>query len=285
MLQLKECSFQKGVRAFRAVQRMTFYLRMGYKIFDTIYNNLNLNKYLTIYSYMIAETVQSVLSDYQIIQQLLEDEYLKIELLLKLVNVVLIIVQLIAQIKPEDIQKNNEGNVKNKLIDSNWRDFPEHPKIILNQLFLLLVECMLSFSQSLELFYQSITNQQNIGKRVDPSKLDASQHKNLSDLAQIIQITQKSNLKINKCLLQLNIDESSNQSILNALQRWVMLSGSLSLNKIMDSYLKVLAKNCIDESDNIKDLSKKNHQSITIYFNIPNCLRDILDASSWHIIF
>lgn len=90
-------------------------------------------------------------------------------------------------------------------------------------------------------------------------------------------------LKIIKKLLRDEGDERQVQNILNVLQTYVNLSGSVGQVRARDHFLKFLTSQCVSESAS-EQLTEKHLQASKKLFNIAHCLGAIMDVNSWFIV-
>jgi hypothetical protein len=103
-------------------------------------------------------------------------------------------------------------------------------------------------------------------KTMDPH--DENQH---NIYVQHLEITWKPLLKAIKIVINRNVDETYTQQILNIIQNWINLTGTLQLLKARDSYLRLLC-NSSTPKENENELSAKHIQISKALFNIAHCL-------------
>ena len=78
-------------------------------------------------------------------------------------------------------------------------------------------------------------------------------------------------LKAIKLVISKDVDEIYTQQILNCIQSWINLTGTLQLVKARDSFLRIVCNaSCPKENQN--ELSTKHIQISKALFNIAHCL-------------
>lgn len=88
---------------------------------------------------------------------------------------------------------------------------------------------------------------------------------------QHIEITWKPLLKAIKILINRDVDEIFTQQLLNIIQNWINLAGTLQITKARDSYLRLLC-NSSTPKDHENELSTKHIQISKALFNVAHCL-------------
>ena len=88
---------------------------------------------------------------------------------------------------------------------------------------------------------------------------------------QHLEITWKPLLKAIKIIIYRDVDETHTQQILNIIQSWINLTGTLQIIKARDSYLRLLCNAC-SPKENENELSAKHIQISKALFNIAHCL-------------
>lgn len=93
---------------------------------------------------------------------------------------------------------------------------------------------------------------------------------------QHLEVTWKPLLKAIKSIINRDVDEIYTQQILNIIQNWINLTGTLQLMKARDSYLRLLC-NSSTPKEHQNELSAKHIQISKALFNIAHCLGSILN--------
>ena len=88
---------------------------------------------------------------------------------------------------------------------------------------------------------------------------------------QHLEVTWKPLLKAIKIVINRDIDETHTQQILNIMQSWINLTGTLQITKARDSYLRLLCNSCSPKENEV-ELSAKHIQISKALFNIAHCL-------------
>lgn len=114
-----------------------------------------------------------------------------------------------------------------------------------------------------------ICDKLNIKKSAKFKPLDL--HDENQSYIQHLEITWKPLLKAIKIMINRNIDETHTQQILNIVQSWINLTGTLQIMKARDSYLRLLCNSSLPK-ENENELSAKNIQISKALFNIAHCL-------------
>ncbi|CAD8061414.1 unnamed protein product [Paramecium sonneborni] len=142
------------------------------------------------------------------------------------------------------------------------------------------IECISHYTDSLlQIAYEKQIILFNLNYKLSQSKILIED--NCKEVNQIIETTQQLTLKtIQNLMINLN-DEIQYQSILNSIQTWINLSGSLGQNKTRDVYIKFLSSLCVAKQN--ASLTKNQLQSAKTLFNIAQ-LGNLLDIKSWYII-
>ncbi len=86
-----------------------------------------------------------------------------------------------------------------------------------------------------------------------------------------LEVTWKPLLKAIKIVINRDIDETHTQQILNIMQSWINLTGTLQITKARDSYLRLLCNSCSPKEKEV-ELSAKHIQISKALFNIAHCL-------------
>lgn len=86
-----------------------------------------------------------------------------------------------------------------------------------------------------------------------------------------LEITWKPLLKAIKIVINRDVDETYTQQLLNIIQNWINLTGTLQISKARDSYLRLLC-NISTPKENENEMSAKHIQISKALFNIAHCL-------------
>lgn len=84
--------------------------------------------------------------------------------------------------------------------------------------------------------------------------------------------------KVYKQYLHSVKDEIVLQSILNSMQFWISVCGSIGGSKMRDAFIKLLAQSCVRKDE-------VGQQESKTLFNVAHCLGKVLEVTSWHQIF
>lgn len=88
---------------------------------------------------------------------------------------------------------------------------------------------------------------------------------------QHLEVTWKPLLKAVKTIINKDVDETYTQQILNIIQNWINLTGTVQMMKARDSYLRLLC-NSSTPKENENEMSAKHIQISKALFNIAHCL-------------
>ncbi|KAM3135820.1 hypothetical protein pb186bvf_012073 [Paramecium bursaria] len=102
-------------------------------------------------------------------------------------------------------------------------------------------------------------------------------------LIKIIDYTWKLNLRSIKYILSKESDEITIQSALIAIQNYILLVGSLQLRNPQSATIKTICEYCKPQQG--QDFTKRHIQINKMVLNIANCLGNLLECSSWILIF
>ncbi|CAD8132929.1 unnamed protein product [Paramecium octaurelia] len=167
-----------------------------------------------------------------------------------------------------------------KLYEQNILNLTEIPIYNKSQFTQKSIECISHFTDSiLQIAYEKQIGLFSLNYKLSQSKILIED--NCKEVNQIIETTQQLTLKtVQNLMINLN-DEIQYQSILNSIQTWINLSGSLGQNKTRDAFIKFLSSLCVAKQNTT--LTKNQLQSAKTLFNIAQ-LGNLLDIKSWYII-
>ncbi|EGR29232.1 mon2, putative [Ichthyophthirius multifiliis] len=196
--------------------------------------------------------------------------------LIKILEITLLMAQSISQFPDAELRKQINTNIKGgKILERNEIEYQstEPPLISYNMFYSLLIEVINHLTESLMKIYQE--RQEKIQNQIPDN----------NEISNIINLIWKDNLRIIKQLLSKQVSEQYSQNLLNQIQNWINIAGSLQLYKICDQYIKILANNCLPQKNNDEHILKPIEiQSTKILFNIAHCLGGKLGKSSWFIM-